>query len=313
MSEIISKKEINSPLIGEILQRVSAERLEIKEVIALFLAFYYQYTRHRYSIVSKFLIDSKDGDLIEGLLETLDSVDNFIKENPDYIDNTVKKLKYNPKDINRIEFDKAIGKLKDHIELEQYRYQNAVNQSLEQVKNIEATITRITTNFESNTRELETKMNAGFITILGIFAAIIIAFFGGVQAINSIFTLAGKVSLWEVIFLSLFAALVIFNIIFMFLYFLTKFTDKNLCCRRSKNTNGNMMSILIYDYTFITAVNIIMGISLYIAGFKLLLWKWIPAGIILVLLILYILYLKLKKNPNPDSPDSTVRTPRGES
>lgn len=67
-----------------------------------------------------------------------------------------------------------------------------------------------------------------FISILGIFSAIVLIYFGGTSIIGNVLSMINKVIIFKSILLCLISGLVIFNIIFMFLYFLSKILDRSI-------------------------------------------------------------------------------------
>jgi len=73
-----------------------------------------------------------------------------------------------------------------------------------------------------------TNLHSNFISILGIFASIIIAFFGGLNVLGSILNNIEKVSKYRLTFITTITGFIIFNIIFMLLYSVAKLTDKNI-------------------------------------------------------------------------------------
>lgn len=67
-----------------------------------------------------------------------------------------------------------------------------------------------------------------FISILGIFSAIVLIYFGGTSIISNVITMINTVIIFKSILICLISGLVIFNIIFMFLYFLSKILDRSI-------------------------------------------------------------------------------------
>ena len=282
MSDIIVREKVKDLPIKQILIKLKMFDNDIEEVIKDLITFYYKNGRHRYSLISQFLIENAyNQDILEGLLIRIDMIEDFLTSNKGYIDECVCVFKYDKSKINLSEFEKSFKKLKDHIELEDYR-NKALKSEQEsfvrrQTEELQQAINTSAQNFVNKTELLENKLNTGFISILGIFAAIIIAFFGGISAVNTIFSglTNPSISSWKIIFFGGLSGIIVFNIIFMFLYFLSKFVDKNLCCRRSNNKDpakSNILKIMFYDYPFITAFNIIFIIIIGFSSWKMGLW-----------------------------------------
>ncbi len=67
-----------------------------------------------------------------------------------------------------------------------------------------------------------------FISILGIFSAIVLVYFGGTSIIGNVLNAINETSIFKGILICLVAGIIIFNIIFMFLYFLAKILDRSI-------------------------------------------------------------------------------------
>lgn len=70
------------------------------------------------------------------------------------------------------------------------------------------------------------KLNIESITILSIFSGIVMAFFGGMSFFNEVLKNMHTVSKYRITFISLTIGLVLFNTIFLFLYYVGKLVDK---------------------------------------------------------------------------------------
>ncbi|WP_297522993.1 hypothetical protein [uncultured Clostridium sp.] len=275
MSVTIERSKVKDLPIKQILIKLKKFDNDIEEVVKDLITFYYKNGRHRYSLISQFLIENAyNQDVLEGLLIRIDMIEDFLNSNTNYINECVKEFKYDNTKINLGEFEKSFRKLKDHIELEDYR-NKALKSEQEsfvrrQTQELQGAINASAQNFINKTEVLENKLNTGFISILGIFAAIIIAFFGGIYATVNIFSLIAnpKISSWKIIFFGCLAGIIVFNIIFMFLYFLSKFVDKNLACRKNRLSESDLKwyKILFCDYPIVTWFNIVMLLIIITSG-----------------------------------------------
>lgn len=88
---------------------------------------------------------------------------------------------------------------------------------------------------ETRLKEYEKKLStaeSGYINnllaVLGVFSGIIIAFFGGLEYITSVFNNIGNIGRYRLVFLSLLLGFVIFNTVSVMLVFLGKMIDKDI-------------------------------------------------------------------------------------
>lgn len=72
------------------------------------------------------------------------------------------------------------------------------------------------------------KMQGDFISILSIFSAVIIAFFGGMSVLDSIFSSIDKISKYRLIFMTAFIGFIMFNLIYMLLHSISKITKNRI-------------------------------------------------------------------------------------
>lgn len=80
-------------------------------------------------------------------------------------------------------------------------------------------------------------LNSQIISVIGIFSAIVITFFGGINFLESVLNSIGKVSKYRFVLGAFIVGFVMFNTIFMLLNFISKLTEKNIRseCRYYKN------------------------------------------------------------------------------
>lgn len=72
------------------------------------------------------------------------------------------------------------------------------------------------------------KMQSDFISILSIFSAVIIAFFGGMSVLGSVFSNIDKVSKYRLIFMTAIIGFIMFNLIYMLLHSISKITKNKI-------------------------------------------------------------------------------------
>ncbi len=204
------------------------------EKIALF---YGKHTRHKYHMISRFVYKKMQNgeDAIEYLLDNIESMLDFIKYENDESRKIVKDVAGDLK-IEKVVL--SLEKLYDHIALEEERLINN-NRTVEEAKNeieegVINTFQSIASSFEERVREISNSLNANIMTIVGLFSAIIFVFFGGVTGVSSVVQHITELEKRKDVVLPLIILLaigfVLFNIIFLLLYSISKFTDKNIGC-----------------------------------------------------------------------------------
>lgn len=175
-----------------------------------------------------------------------------------------------------IELQKSTFKLLDHIKLETCRevdvkqaYLNNVTQKIssvisnqyemaikkveskedELIKNLQKQTEDIEAKFEKHTVEID-KINGNLISVLGIFGAIIVAFFGGLNLLGSVLQNMHSVSIYRLVFISIIVISGLFNVIFLLLYCISKLTQKPLksnCVTDSKCGDLNNKIVCLYN------------------------------------------------------------------
>lgn len=112
---------------------------------------------------------------------------------------------------------KIVIKIYDHFQL-------ALNQ-IENVKNIlGASIEDAKINLKNEIKGVEKE----YISILGIFAAIVLAFVGGITFSSSVLENIGKVSIYRLLIVVILLAFVLMNVIWMLIRFIVQINDKDV-------------------------------------------------------------------------------------
>lgn len=138
------------------------------------------------------------------------------------------------------EFFKKVKKLYDHINLDiaRFNYISTVASTLEQ-------------KLQKNNEELQNKMQRDYVTILGIFAAILITFVSSMAFSTSVLNNIDKVNVHHLTFIMTLIAFLLFNLLNLLLNFLAKINKIN--------TNGTNW--------FIGVINTVLIIALIIDTF----------------------------------------------
>ncbi|AWZ48337.1 hypothetical protein C3495_05670 [Clostridiaceae bacterium 14S0207] len=216
--------------------------------------------RHLYSEVSTFLYNTKEDDF-EYIFANLEDIKRYLEQ------------------VNN-KYALKIYKLIDHIKLEQLRlFQLKLNQEnnakklidtiehktleySEKINKMDISFKEINNKYKKQKKSID-ELNNQIISIIGIFSAIVITFFGGMNLLGSALNNMHNVSKYRIIFVILITGFVVFNIIFMLLYYVNRLIGR---CIQSKLEQLNISYIkekypIVYFYDLIS---LILMLSLFI-------------------------------------------------
>lgn len=192
--------------------------------------------RHQYHIISHFVyMKMNEGeDIVSYILNNIESMLTFISYRRAKCEKIVSKN--SNLHIDDIVLD--LEKLYDHIALEEERLinnGNVIQNSKNEIeRNVINTFNNIIDNFQNKVDEVSNSLNANIITVVGLFSAIIFVFFGGAIALSDLITgilkLKEKDDLTLPLIVLLTVGFILFNIIFLLLYSVSKIVDKNIGC-----------------------------------------------------------------------------------
>lgn len=231
--------------------------------------FYRNNGRHSYSKISAFIYNCEKGD-IEYITENLNNLYQIMtRAQSEYVSN--------------------VSKLVDHIELEDQReshIQEIYMDSIQKKMSIQRKITKA--EFERQKYDLDKKLkdnkdnleieyrsqrqkieglNNNIVSVLGIFGAIIMAFFGGLSFLGGVLDNMHNVSAYRLSFIGALYLIGLFNIIFLLFYCISKIIEKPIhsnqasiknCKKCTKNRNPKC---ILEKYSLVAYFNLI-GIAL---------------------------------------------------
>lgn len=217
--------------------------------------------RHSYAELSKFLenIFSEERDHLVGLL------DDILQ----YIDES-ESIKYPCKDIVLTK----IGKLADHAELENIRLAR-----IERIRHIGDKVSVERTQIESTIKDNEKLVesmrktlnnnHAQLVSVLGIFAGIVIAVFGGLTFFSSVFNNVEKIGNYKLVFITALTGFTLFNVISFMLAVVAYLVDKPFPLLKSKN-DGIIGRKQFYNkaYAFVNIIFILVMLATVLLWLK---------------------------------------------
>ncbi|EIF5083659.1 hypothetical protein LFJ61_001446 [Clostridium perfringens] len=171
-----------------------------------------------------------DGDLIEYnvILKYIEKLPLDVRDQLHY-----SATKYKNKISNADDVDNKIIKLLDYVLLEIPRankfdvLQQQINRSEVFLRDMRNSQRESNERMQSHEQKIE-KMQSDFISILSIFSAVIIAFFGGISVLGSVFSNIDKVSKYKLIFMTAIIGFIMFNLIYMLLHSISKITKNRI-------------------------------------------------------------------------------------
>lgn len=192
--------------------------------------------RHQYHIISRVVYSkmNEGEDIVSYILNNIDSMLTYIRYRREKCEKIVSKN-------SNLKIDEIVlnlEKLYDHVALEEERLINngnvIQNSKAEIERNVVNTFDNILHSFQDKVDEISNSLNANIITVVGLFSAIIFVFFGGVialsDAINGILQIKEKTDLTMPLIVLCSVGFILFNIIFLLLYSISKIVDKNIGC-----------------------------------------------------------------------------------
>ena len=161
---------------------------------------------------------------------------------------------------NPIDISDRIQKLYDHVSLDiaRIRYSNAGDRKTsgeETISEIQSHIKQISNsvemaaNAQKAIQEELGKQQREYIAILGIFAAVVLAFTGGIAFSTSVLNNIAQASIYRTIAIALIVGLVLINVLFGLFYYINSIVDKDK--KVLPLIVSNVVIILLLGITFI--------------------------------------------------------------
>lgn len=219
--------------------------------------------RHSYADLSRFLENELVSDQRDQLVKLLDHILNKLNESD---------IELFP---NKNTALKKIGKLADHVDLESIRLTR-----IEGIMYINERVSKSQQQIEKNMKESEKlsrslryslrNTNTQLVSVLGIFAGIVLAVFGGLSFFSSVFNNIDNISNYKLVFITALTGFTLFNVISFLLAAVAYLTDKPFpLLKLSKEHNPNINRFYKNAYIFVNIIFIsIMTATIVIWNFK---------------------------------------------
>lgn len=169
---------------------------------------------------------------------------------------TLKEIQDN-KEVESIK--PKLEKLYDHMNLECIRLQD-FDEKMSRAKDVSIRLDNLNKNYEKLSEELN-KQQTQYITILGIFASIVLTFVGGLAFSTSVLSSIDKTNAYRLVFVMAFIALFFGNILYLLFSFLSKISlsSKIFLSEEKKDKQENFFKKPIFWFNLMVIILFVIG------------------------------------------------------
>lgn len=198
--------------------------------------------RHSYYTISSSL-EKYDPAQRDSLPVYLDSVVNYVEEHESEENAETDRIK------------KSVKKLLDHVELECLRINRMakVQRDADRAEKLQNEALVLNESTKASEKVLSDRVN-GFheqsITILGIFSAVVVGFMSGLSMFTSGFNKLNEVSIYIVSFYSVLVGIILFDILFMLIFFIAKISGHSIA-RDVPESSRNWFCSTFHRYPYV--------------------------------------------------------------
>ncbi|WP_241894712.1 hypothetical protein [Helicobacter pylori] len=193
--------------------------------------------RHKYSKITTIILNS-----------TRDKEQAFMMLTQNI--KTLKEIQDN-KEVESIK--PKLEKLYDHMNLECIRLQD-FDEKMSRVKDVSIKLEDLNKNYKKLSEELN-KQQTQYITILGIFASIVLTFVGGLAFSTSVLSNIDKANAYRLVFVMAFIALFFGNILYLLFSFLSKIS----LSKEKKDEQENFFKKPIFWFNLMVTILLMIG------------------------------------------------------
>ncbi|QIM47124.1 hypothetical protein GPZ88_08805 [Streptococcus ruminicola] len=237
-----------------------------------------------YSRISQLVIDLKSNSKNDDESD-ISSLSDYIEASKQSLRDLIHKFEQNNTDCSFSAGSLVVlHKIIEHTSLINIQYSNLyesqereLKELLEQIESAKIDLSKITKDFETKSKDFETKskdfeekfksLNVEIISVLGIFASIIFAVFGGVSQLGA---LGGKLTTTSVSKIFIFvgaSSFVLFSVVFMAFAATARLTGRELrSCGCLEKNNGEKCQHKIYERYPIYTISVIISLIILILG-----------------------------------------------
>lgn len=213
----------------------------------------------QYSKVTETMFNNREFDGVENISERLLRItEKYHKQKLDS-DTKLKQRFY--KLIDHIQLASfQMGEISQHFREESQKLSTDISHSQAELAAMKDEIKVTNIQFENFSDELS-KIYAQFVTILGIFTAIVISVFGGLGIVNGVFEKINETAVWKILLVGSMASLAVLSMLFLLTKWISSIVNITFE-KRSKNTLINILKgngafatgVFIFSYLIIASV-----------------------------------------------------------
>lgn len=239
--ECFSKlREYKIQTIEEILNLISV-KINIEDSIVRLIVFYLINHRHKYSKVAEYINKKaiNDEQFVSFILSNVDKLIKYCKGYSNRVDELIKQVikeleipNNQYEELNHFKLIENLEKLNDHISLEQQRIIFSQNREhsifsglIDEINN---STQKAQMEIDNKTKQIKDELNSSVISVLGVFSAVVMVFFGGLNVLGNILSTMNEACILRVTFIAALTGIIVFNIIFLLLYFIAKLLNKSI-------------------------------------------------------------------------------------
>lgn len=166
----------------------------------------------------------------------------------------------------------CIRKLLDHtnLELARINYVSTIDDKIINASDIEKSINGVGAKVAEQKEKVEKlerstdNAYSNYISILGIFSAIVLVFFGGTTILSNVISGMHETPVEKSILICVLTGIVIYDIIFMFIYFLSKLLDRSISATNESVWWQNIVVRFRLRYPIVFYSNMIAGVVSFV-------------------------------------------------
>lgn len=208
---------------------------DLDEVVYKFIIYMRKNKRFRYSKITDYIytLIKSDEDGIYFMDENIKDIIRYCTDNEKEIRKTIDNLnKIGDNILTCDKFFENIEKVGDYIALEIHRIQfnkrTEINTRTGFIDDLNNNIRQVTKETTEAIKKTEGTIHTSVISVLGIFAAFIASYFGGLNTFTSVMSNLGGISKFRLVFIVLLLGVILFNVTFILLWFISKMLKKNM-------------------------------------------------------------------------------------
>lgn len=231
---------------------VPSNKFKCKDVDQHISDYIQEYNRLLYSVISEYIFQLSE--------EKTDAFNSNLETLVEYTLNKQDKLHIEKEECCQQDRTKqSILKLWDHVNLAINQSRNLKQSDEEFKKKFTDHIVPVRKDVDDQLNEFTRSMNSQLISLIGIFTAMSFLVFGGINSLDNIFSGAFSIPLLKLMIIGCIWGLCIINLVFIFMFFISKMVSLNITSNTSPSAN------IFQKYPLVWWSNLVIGALLIIS------------------------------------------------